>query len=85
MSDPRVAMSRHDEKVPTIYKESVRLVDGHYEIAIPWNFHPPDLPNNRPLVEHRLKLLRKRFLKDPELFSRYSAFMTDFLDKGGLH
>ena len=56
--------------------------DGHYEIAIRWKCHPPDLPNNKPLVEHRLNLLRKKLLKDPELYSRYSAFMTELVDKG---
>lgn len=42
----------------------------------------PDLPNNRPLVEHRLNSLRKRLLKDTELFSRCSSFMLDLLNKG---
>lgn len=42
----------------------------------------PDLPNNRPLAEHRLKLLRKKLLKDTELFSRCSSFMLDLLNKG---
>ena len=57
VSDPTLALSRQDEKVLSIYEESARLLDGHYEIAIPWRLHPPGLPNNRPLVEHRLRLL----------------------------
>ena len=44
--------------------------------------HLPDLPNNRPLAEHRLKLLRKRLLKDTDLVSRFSSFMLDLLNKG---
>ena len=75
-------MSRQDKQALNIYEESARLVDGHYQIAIPWKCHPPDLPNNKPLAEHRLNLLRKKLLKDPELYSRYSAFMTDLLDNG---
>ena len=35
VSDPTFALSRHDEKVLTIYEESARLLDGHYKIAIP--------------------------------------------------
>ena len=70
VSDRTHALSRQDEKVLSIYEESVRLVDSHYEIAITWKLHPPGLPNNRPLAEHRLKLLRKRLVKDPELYSR---------------
>ena len=65
-----------------IYEESARLLDGHYEIAIPWKLHPPGVTNNRPLVEHRLRLLRRRLVKDPELYSRNSAFISDVLYKG---
>ena len=75
-------MSRQDKQALSIYDASARLVDGHYQIAIPWKYHHPDLPNNKPLAEHRLNLLRKKLLKDPELYSRYSAFMTDLFDKG---
>lgn len=42
-----------------------------------WN-----IAEQQPLAKHRLKLLRKRLLKDPELFSQNSAFMTGLLDKG---
>ena len=82
VSDPTFALSRQGEKVLSIYEESARLLDGHYEIAIPWKLHPPGLPNNRPLAEHHLRLLGRRLGKDPELYSRYSAFMSDLLVKG---
>ena len=82
VSDTVSTMSRQDKQALNIYEESARLVDGHYQIAIPWKCPPPDLPNNKPLAEHRLNLLRKKLLKDPELYSRYSAFMTDLLEKG---
>ena len=77
-------MSRQGKQALSIYDESARLDDGHYQIAIPWKYHHPDLPNNKPLAEDRLNLLRKRLLKDPELYSRYSAFMTDLFDKATL-
>ena len=82
VSEAVSTMSRQDKQALSIYEESARLDDGHYQIAIPWKCHPPDLPNNKPLAEHRLNLLRKKLLKDPELYSRYSAFMTELLGKG---
>ena len=82
VSEAVSTMSRQDKQALNIYEDSDRLVDGHYQIAIPWKCHPPDLPNNKPLAELRLNLLRKKLLKDPELYSRYSAFMKDLLDKG---
>ena len=81
MCDPTFALSRQDKKVLSTYEESARLFDGHYEIAMPWTLHPPGLPNNRQLAEHRLRLLRGRHAKDPGLYSRYSAFMSDLLVK----
>ena len=82
VSEAVSTMSRQDKQALNIYEESARLVDGYCQIAIPWKSHPPDLPNNKPLAEHRLNLTRKKLLKDPELYSRYPAFMTDLLDKG---
>jgi len=40
--------SRQDKQALNTYEDSARLVDGHYQIAIPWKCHSPDLPNNEP-------------------------------------
>ena len=63
-------------------EQSVKLKSGHYEVALPWRNSTPNLPDNRPLAEHRLKLLRKRLFKDQELHSKYSAFIDDLLRNG---
>ena len=57
VSEEASTMSRQDKQALATYEASAHLVDGHYEIAIPWKLRPPDLPNSRPLAEHRLKLL----------------------------
>ena len=57
------------------------LKEGHYEIAMPWRYSPLCLPNNRILAVHRLELLRRRLVKDPVLFQKYSAFVDNLLDK----
>ena len=57
------------------------LKEGHYEIALPWRYSPSSLPNNRVLAEHRLKLLRRRLAKDPDLFQKNSSFIDNLLDK----
>ena len=43
---------------------------------------PPELPNNKSLAEHRLKLLKRRLTKDPLLHGKYTEFMDDLLRKG---
>jgi len=72
------AMSKEDKRALSIMKESICLKEGHYQIDLPWKDHVPCLPNNRAMAEHRLKLLRRRLLKNPDLRSKYSAF-TDSL------
>ena len=63
-------------------KESISLKKGHYEIALPWREDVPCLLNNRTLAEHRLKLLRTRLLRNPELHSKYSSFMNSLFVNG---
>lgn len=77
----KTAMSQDDERVLQIYDNSVCMVDGHYQIAIPWKSESPGLPNNKPLAEHRLRLLSKRLLKDDTLLKKYGEFMDSLVEK----
>ena len=62
--------------------QSAKLVDGHYQVALPWRESVPKLPNNRVLAERRLQLLKKRFLLDFELFEKYKVTIQDYMIKG---
>ncbi|XP_020917576.1 uncharacterized protein LOC110254869 [Exaiptasia diaphana] len=75
-------MSRQDKHAIKTMESSVKLKDGHYEVALPWRQEIPYLPDNRSLAEQRLKLLKKRFLADNELFLKYKGTMNDYIDKG---
>ena len=74
------AMSKEDNRALSIMKESICLKEGHYQIDLPWKDDVPCLPNNRAMAEHRLKLLRRRLLKNPDLRSKYSAFMDSLFE-----
>ena len=76
-----IEMSQEDSKAASIMESTIRLHDGHYETALPWRNFPPRLPNDRPLAEHRLMLLKKKLLKNPGLLSKYADFMDNLLDK----
>lgn len=81
--DNRPAMSKKYMCVLATMKGSICLKEGHYKIAFPWGHDAPCLLNNRALADHRLKLLRRRLLKNPALHSKYSSFMnTAFLTMG---
>ncbi|XP_067047856.1 uncharacterized protein [Acropora muricata] len=79
--DSKREMSLDDKRALEIMESSAVLKEGHYEIALPWRYSPSSLPNNRVLAEHRLKLLRRRLAKDPDLFQKYSSFIDNLLDK----
>jgi len=60
-------MSLDDKRALEIMESSAVLKEGHYKIALPWRYSPSCLPNYRILAEHQLKLLGRRFAKDPDL------------------
>ena len=75
-------LSQEDKRALHTMEQSVRLCDGHYEVALSWKVFPPNLPNNKMQAEQRLLSLKKRLARDPELHQKYSAFMEDLLERG---
>lgn len=71
-----------DKKALEKMERSLKMVDGHYQVALRWRTGPPYLPNNRSMVERRAALLRKRLLRDQDLFSKYSTTMNEYIEQG---
>ena len=69
----KVAMSIEDQKALRTMEDSVKIVSGHYQVALPWRNQPPYLPNNQLAARQRLQLLRICFLRDEEFFQRYNG------------
>lgn len=46
-ADLMECLSLEDRRAKAIMDHSVKLVGGHYEIALPWKYENPILPNNR--------------------------------------
>ncbi|KAK3729175.1 hypothetical protein QZH41_000580 [Actinostola sp. cb2023] len=80
--DVKASMSVEDKHALSIMNKSVKLVDNHYQIGLPWKQDIPYLPNNRCLAEQRLKSLKKIFLRDEELFDKYKSTVLDYIGKG---
>lgn len=76
------SLSIEDKKALEKMEQSLKMVDGHYQVALPWRNDPPYLPNNRSMVERRAELLKKRLLKDQDLFSKYNATMNKYVEEG---
>ena len=45
--DGKKMMSVEDKKALSVFEDSVQLIEGHYQISIPWKNKNPNLPNNR--------------------------------------
>ena len=61
-----LVMSKKDKRALSIAKESCVVVDGHYEIRLPWKEDVVKLSNNYSLAEQRLRKLGNRLIRDPE-------------------
>jgi len=61
--ETRVYASLEDERALEIMERTLKMVDGHFQAALPWRHDPPFLPNNRIVAERRGFLLKKRLLK----------------------
>ena len=81
-SDSNVCMSVEDKRALAIMERSVKLDQGHYQVALPWRQYPPFLPYNRPMAERRLQALKRRLLQDEKLFESYKTTIEEYIAKG---
>ncbi len=75
-------MSQNDRKVEAFWNANVRMVDGHYEIPIPFKAVKVEFPDNRHTAVVRLASLRKRLLSDPEWRRMYVEAMEKMITLG---
>ena len=71
-----------DKKAVYMWEQSIELVNGHYQMDIPFKSKNPNLPDNRVTAEKRLRSVTRRFLRDPELHVKYKGGIQELLDKG---
>ena len=75
-------MSVDDRKVISLWEDSVKMNEGHYELPIPFSRNVSALTNNRSVAESRLNFLQRKLRSDPDKYSSYKENMTDMLNKG---
>jgi len=80
MIDSKTTMSLEDRRALHQMEESIKLVDGHYQLALPWKRPNTALPNNRVCAEGRLRLLKKRLQRDPKLLEKYRETMNGYIN-----
>ena len=80
--DDSKAMSVQDEMVTTRWERTATYDDGHYTLPIPLRHEDPQLPDSKQMAELRLRSLRKKLERNPELSEEYTEEMEDLLSKG---
>ena len=75
-------MSVQDELVTTRWEKTAMYEDGHYTLPIPFRHEDPQLPDNKQMAELRLRSMRRKLQKNPELSEKYTEGMEDLLSKG---
>jgi hypothetical protein len=80
--ESKISMSQNDQRALKIMEDTVKLTNGHYEMALPWKNYPPCLQNNKSLAQRRLNLLKRKLEKDPTQHDKYKDFMNDLLRNG---
>lgn len=61
---------------------SLRYVNGRYEVGIPWKKNEPQLENNYNLAYERLKTLEQSLERRPKVAASYQRVIEDHLSKG---
>ena len=62
--------------------ESSEFIDGHYHVPLPFRNENIIFPNNLPLAQKRLSLLKKKFESSSKFHSDYVGFVNKIIDKG---
>ena len=75
-------MSKKDDRAISIAKESCVVVDGHYQVWLPWKDDVVKLSNNYSLAEQRLRKQGNRLIRDPETHKKYKEKIAQMIDDG---
>ena len=82
-NDPEeLALSQEDKLFINTMTENIEVVDGHYQLPLPFKEKNPQMPESQQQAVARLKSIRRRLLTDDNFSKDYSAFMQNILDKG---
>ena len=77
-------MSVEDCRYMHIMDSSAKIVNGHYQLPLPFKKDDPTMPNNRHLAEQlsRTLSLRRKFQRNIGFHLEYTAFMDAVLSSG---
>lgn len=76
-------MSPTDRKIFEATKESIKMVDGRYQIDTPWKGEScPQMPNSKSFAEKRLYSTESKLIKNKDTADSYSNVIAQYEKKG---
>ena len=78
----RRAMSEIDKEALNYMTSSMCLVNGHYQIALPWKSGAPSLPDNHAQAYKRLMSIKHRLETNDSFKAMYVSTMNGYIDNG---
>lgn len=75
-------LSVEDKKWLNIVEKGAKLIDGHYQIPLPFKSDVPQFPNNKPMALHRVNLLKKKLVKNEKFYVDYKKCLDDLIRSG---
>lgn len=78
----KLGMSGEDIKFMDLVSQSVKLIDGHHSIGLPWKNKDVIFPNNRSLAVQRAESLKWKYIRNQKFHQDYVKFMEEMLQKG---
>ena len=79
---PEKTMSVEDKRAYQMMQTTTRLVDGHYQMSLPWRSDEVKLLNNKVLAVSRLGSLKKKLSKDKDLHEKYKIQVETYIANG---
>ena len=75
-------MSKKDRYALQVMHQSKTVVDGHYQVALPWKPGAPSFMDNYGQAQVRLSYLKKRLLENSSLKKRYVDALSSYIFQG---
>jgi len=75
-------LSQEDRKFLSMVERETKVVDGHYQVPLPFRRHDVIMPNNKEQAIKRANWQKKKMLRDPKYRSDYVGFVNGIIAKG---
>ena len=82
LTDATQSMSVEDQRAKLIMDKSAHLVNGHYQVQLPFRNDSPSLPVSLPMAKKRLCLLKKKLEKDEKSLEQYTKAIEKYESEG---